>query len=65
MVESSKFKKSWTFENQILKIAMPINIINFKFKWSIVFRYTEIKSKKPQESAYIQDFEASKSWIQE
>ena len=37
MGESSKFKKSWTFETPILKL----NIHNFKFKWSIVLRQTE------------------------
>ena len=36
--ESSKFSKSWTFETQILKLAVCLlNIHNLKIKWSIVF----------------------------
>ena len=35
MGESSKFQKSWTFEIQILKLAVcPQSVNNFKFKWS-------------------------------
>ena len=44
--ESSKFPKSWTFQTPILKLAIcPLNIHNFKFKWSIVYRHTEDKSE--------------------
>ena len=42
-----KFPKSWTFEISILKHAVcPLNIHNFKIKWSIVLRKTENKSEK-------------------
>ena len=55
MGESSKFQKSWTFEIQILKLAVCLqSVYNFKFKWSIVQRGTEKKSEK-----------LLKSWIQE
>ena len=38
---------SLTFETPILKLALcPLNIHNFKFKWSIVLRQTENKPKK-------------------
>ena len=44
MGESSKFPKSKTFETPIFKFAVcPLNIYNFKFKWSIVFRQTVYK----------------------
>ena len=47
MGESSKFPKSLTFETPILKLAVcPLNITNFKFKWSIVLRQTVYKSGK-------------------
>ena len=40
--ECSKFPKSWTFEISILKLAVcPLNIRNFKIKWSVVLRQTE------------------------
>ena len=46
MGESSKFPKSWTFETPILNLAVcPLNIHNFKFKWSIVFRQTVYKQE--------------------
>ena len=42
MGESSKLPKSLTFETQILKLAVyQLNINNYQFKWSIVFRQTE------------------------
>ena len=44
-----KFKiyKNPDFRNSILKLAIcPLNIYNFKFKWSIVFGQTEISLKK-------------------
>ena len=45
MGESSKFPKSWTLETPILNLAVcPLNIHNFKFKWS--------DWKKNQESCY-------------
>ena len=45
--ERSKFPKSLTFETPILKLAVcPLNIHNFKFKWSIVRRQTENKPAK-------------------
>ena len=46
MSESSKFKKSWTFEIQILKLAVCLQSVrNFKFKWSFAQRWTENKSE--------------------
>ena len=42
MGESSKFPKFRTFKTPILKLAVcPLNIHNFKFKWSIVLGQTE------------------------
>ena len=49
MGESSKFPKYWTFETPFLKFAAcPLNIHNFKFKWSNVHGVgqTENKSEK-------------------
>ena len=47
MGESSKFKKSLTFEYRNLKHAVCIqNDKNFKFKASIVLRHTENTSEK-------------------
>ena len=47
MGESSKFPKSLIFGSPIFKLAVcPLNIHNFKFKWSIDFRQTENKSEK-------------------
>ena len=49
MGESSKFQKNLNLATPILKLAVavcPINIHNFKFKWSNVLRKTENKSKK-------------------
>ena len=47
MGESSKFPKSWTFEISIVKLAVwPLNIHNFKIKWSIGLGQTENKSEK-------------------
>ena len=58
MGESSKFPKPRTFETPILKLAeCPLNIDNFKFKWSIVLRQTKNKSEAIIISL-IQDFEA-------
>ena len=47
MGESSTFQKSWTFQNQILKLAVCLKSVNnFKYKWSIAQRWTENKSEK-------------------
>ena len=47
MGESSKFQKSWTFEIQILKLALWLQIVNnFKFKWSTAQNWTENKLEK-------------------
>ena len=52
MSGSSKFQKSWTFEIQILKLAVCLQSANkLKFKWSIVQRGTENKSEKLLKSA--------------
>ena len=46
MGESSKFQKSWTFEIQILKLAVCLQSVNnIKFKGSIAQRWTENKSE--------------------
>ena len=61
MGESSKFQKSWTFEIQILKIAVYLQSVNnFKFKWSIAQSWTENKSEAIK-TCLIQHFEARKS----
>ena len=55
--QNPDFSKTWVkvqnFQNPvlsktpILKLAVcPLNIHNFKFKWSIVLRQTENKSEK-------------------
>ena len=60
MGESSK---SWTFKTPILKHAVcPLNIHNFKFKWSFAFRQTENKSEKHLLSPLFQKFEADFLW---
>ena len=47
MGESSKFPKSQNFETPFIKfVVCPLNIHNFKFKWSNVLRQTENKSEK-------------------
>ena len=47
MGESSNFQNPEFSKLPILKLAVcPLNIHNFKFKWSIVFRKTENKSEK-------------------
>ena len=46
MGEISKFPKFETFKTPILKLAVcPLNIHNFKFKWSIVLRQTEYNQR--------------------
>ena len=46
MGESSKFPKSWTQNSNLKTCGMPLNIHNFKFKWSTVFRQIKNKSEK-------------------
>ena len=42
-----KIRRSKVTEYAALKLAVcPLNIHNFKFKWSIVLRQTENKSEK-------------------
>ena len=66
MGESSKFLKSWTFKTAILKLPVcPLNIHNFKFKWSNVLRPIKTKSEKLLWSPSFCGKSASKSWIQE
>ena len=46
MGDPSKFPKSCSFEIPIIKLApWPLNIHNFKLKWSIVLSHTENKSE--------------------
>ena len=43
--ESSKFSKILKFRTPFLKFAVyPLNILNFKFKWSNILRQTSNKS---------------------
>ena len=51
------------FENPTLKLAVcPLNIHNFKFKWSNDLRQTENKSRKAIMISLIQHFEADFLW---
>ena len=52
MAESSKFKKSLTFEILTLKLAVSLqSVSSFKFKWSFAQRWTINKSEKLLRSA--------------
>ena len=58
MGESSKCPKSRNFQTSNLKLAVcPLNIHNFKVKWSIDFRQTV-----PIKISIIQHFEADFLW---
>ena len=61
MGESSNFPKTWTFEIQVLKLVVRLQIVNnFKVKWSIVLRWNEIREVII--ICLIRDFEADFLW---
>ena len=65
MGESSKFPKSWTLENQNLKLAVYLQVVkNSKFNGQIPLDKLKLNQKSYY---YLQNtaFWASKSWIQE
>ena len=73
MGENSKFPKSWFFKTSILKFAVcPLNIHNFKFKWSMSLDRLKINQRSCYDlpnSAFLRltfcGKSASKSWIQD
>ena len=64
MGESSKFPKSRTFETQFLKfVVCPLNIHNFKFKWSnVLLKDRLIINQRSHYASLIQHFEADFLW---